>query len=400
MISQRAQDLPRPKNAILRAPSPDRVGVAVDVREIEHDFESVIALRGVSLHVRGGDFFTLLGPSGSGKTTLLRIIAGLLRPSKGRVLIAGRDVTRLPTQARDIGFVFQNYALFPHLDVWQNIEFPLKMRHLDKPTRRRRVDEMLDLISLRGYEKRRPSELSGGQQQRVALARALAHRPGVLLLDEPLGALDRRLRQQLGKDLRRIQQEAGATAIYVTHDQEEAFTLSDRVAVVHDGRVHQEGLPAEIYSLPSDVFVAGFVGEINLLEGKVVTVDKRTVHVQIGASFVECLSKHDMHVGSLATCMLRPEQLLVGRRSAQDARQGNDAACQLGQARVEEVTFIGGRFRVVTRWNDTTLFAHVPIRDVPSVGEVVDLACSKHAFVAVDPMQPSLANREESNDAE
>jgi ABC-type Fe3+/spermidine/putrescine transport system ATPase subunit len=401
MSSQQGSTSLTPAHAVAATPVSEVAGAEVDIRNIVHGFDSVIALRGVSLHVQGGDFFTLLGPSGSGKTTLLRIIAGLLEPSHGTIAIAGRDVTALPTQSRDIGFVFQNYALFPHLNVWQNIEFPLKLRHVAKNERRRRVSEMLDLISLHGYEKRHPSQLSGGQQQRVALARALAHGPGVLLLDEPLGALDRRLRQQLGNDLRRIQREAGATAIYVTHDQEEAFTLSDRVAVVHDGRVHQEGTPAELYSSPADVFVAGFVGETNLLEGKVVDLGEDVVHVRVDDSLFECIKRHDLRIGSIATCMLRPEQVLLKRRSDRRVRpEGNGTMSELGEARVEDVTFIGGRYRVVARWNGAALLAHVPIGDVPSVGDLVDLACAKRAFVAVDHIQPLSADGKEKEDAE
>ncbi|HEY2642393.1 MAG TPA: ABC transporter ATP-binding protein, partial [Galbitalea sp.] len=241
----------------------------VSVRGLRHVFEHSIALAGIDLTIDGGEFMTLLGPSGSGKTTLLRIIAGLIEPSAGSVLIDQVDVTSLPTQQRDISFVFQSYALFPHLTVSQNIEFPLRMRNVDRRARGRRVEEMLELVSLEEMGHRMPAQLSGGQQQRVALARALAHRPKVLLLDEPLGALDRRLRQQLGGELRRILREAAVTTIYVTHDQEEAFILSDRVAVMSRGRIRQVGTPVQIYTRPVDMFVANFVGETNTFTGRV-----------------------------------------------------------------------------------------------------------------------------------
>src|SRR6478672_4655605 len=221
------------------------------------------------LDIVAGEFFSLLGPSGCGKTTTLRMVGGFEYPTAGRVLLRGRDVTKDPPDKRAVNMVFQQYALFPHLTVGDNIAFGPKRQGLPKDETRRRVGEVLDLVRLPGYEKRRPNQLSGGQQQRVALARALANRPNVLLLDEPLGALDLKLRRQLQVELKRIQSEVGITFVYVTHDQEEALTMSDRIAVMHAGKVEQLGTPEELYEQPATRFVADFIGSTNLLRGQV-----------------------------------------------------------------------------------------------------------------------------------
>ena len=224
------------------------------------------ALAGVDLAVRAGEFFTLLGPSGSGKTTLLRLIAGFERPDGGRIELAGRDVTRVPPYARDVNTVFQDYALFPHMTVAQNIEYGLRVRHVPKAQRRERVDRALDMVRLPGLGSRKPAQLSGGQRQRVALARAIVNEPQVLLLDEPLGALDLKLRQEMQLELLRVQREVGITFVYVTHDQEEALTMSDRIAVLNQGNIEQIGVPVEVYEKPRTAFVAGFIGVSNLIE--------------------------------------------------------------------------------------------------------------------------------------
>jgi len=218
----------------------------------------------VSLDVRAGEFVTLLGPSGSGKSSLLHILAGLVDATSGTITVAGRDITRVPPQKREIGLVFQNYALFPHLSARENIRFPHNVRKTPDKEAAERVAEVLELVELTALADRRPDQLSGGQQQRVAVGRAISSVPKVLLLDEPLGALDRRLRQQLGREIRRVQRETGITTLYVTHDQEEAFTMSDRVVVMNHGEIRQVGAPEEVYTRPSDSFVANFVGEVNL----------------------------------------------------------------------------------------------------------------------------------------
>jgi putative spermidine/putrescine transport system ATP-binding protein len=229
-------------------------------------YGDVVAVDGVDLEIEADEFFTMLGPSGSGKTTCLRLIAGFERPDDGRVELGGEDVSGLPPHERDVNTVFQDYALFPHMSVGENVAYGLKIKKVAGDERRRRVAEALGMVRLGGYEDRRPGQLSGGQRQRVALARALVNRPRVLLLDEPLGALDLKLRQQMQQELRTLQQEVGITFVYVTHDQEEALTMSDRLAVFNDGRIEQIGAPAEVYEHPANAFVAGFVGVSNIVE--------------------------------------------------------------------------------------------------------------------------------------
>jgi putative spermidine/putrescine transport system ATP-binding protein len=226
----------------------------------------VVAVSSLDLDVKRGEFFTLLGPSGSGKTTTLRMIAGFEAPDEGRVELGGRDVTALPPYDRQVNTVFQDYALFPHMSVGDNVAYGLRVKGIRREERRKRASEALSTVRLSGYEARKPNQLSGGQQQRVALARAIVNEPKVLLLDEPLGALDLKLREQMQVELKTIQEKVGITFIYVTHDQEEALTMSDRIAVFNDGRIEQVGAPTEIYERPDNAFVAGFVGVSNLLE--------------------------------------------------------------------------------------------------------------------------------------
>jgi putative spermidine/putrescine transport system ATP-binding protein len=231
------------------------------------DADTVTAVDGVDLEIRDGEFFSMLGPSGSGKTTTLRLIAGFELPTEGRVYLHGEDVTRRAPFERDVNTVFQDYALFPHMTVGENVAYGLTIRKVPRPERERRVGDALTMVRLNGYERRKPSQLSGGQRQRVALARALVNRPRVLLLDEPLGALDLKLREEMQLELKAIQRDVSITFVYVTHDQEEALTMSDRLAVFNRGRVEQVGSPAEMYERPATAFVAGFVGTSNLLRG-------------------------------------------------------------------------------------------------------------------------------------
>ena len=241
---------------------------AVEFHEVSRHFGEVKAVDGVSFKVRDGEFFTMLGPSGSGKTTCLRMIAGFEQPTSGQIRLFDQDVTALPPYEREVNTVFQDYALFPHMDVGENIGYGLMVRKVPKAERARRVSELLELVRLSGLEKRKPSELSGGQRQRVALARALILRPKVLLLDEPLGALDLKLRQEVQMELKSIQSEVGITFIFVTHDQEEALTMSDRIAVFDLGRIEQIGAPSDLYEHPRTSFVATFVGTSNLISGQ------------------------------------------------------------------------------------------------------------------------------------
>ena len=240
----------------------------LDVRldGVTKSYGDLVAVDKLDLEIERGAFFTLLGPSGSGKTTTLRMIAGFEEPDSGRVELGGQDVTGVPPYDRAVNTVFQDYALFPHMSVGENVEYGLRVKGIDKAERRRRASEALATVRLPGYENRKPNQLSGGQQQRVALARAIVNEPRVLLLDEPLGALDLKLREQMQVELKTIQSQVGITFIYVTHDQEEALTMSDRIAVFNEGRVQQVGPPAEIYERPDNAFVAGFVGVSNLLE--------------------------------------------------------------------------------------------------------------------------------------
>ena len=242
---------------------------AIRFERVSRHFGDVKAVDEANLEIRDGEFFSMLGPSGSGKTTCLRMIAGFDRPTSGKIFLYGQDVSNLPPYERDVNTVFQDYALFPHMTIEDNIAYGLMVKGIPKAERYKQADEMLDLVRLPGFGYRKPSQLSGGQRQRVALARALINRPKVLLLDEPLGALDLKLRQQMQVELKSIQQRVGITFIFVTHDQEEALTMSDRIAVFNEGKIQQVGAPSEIYERPASAFVAGFVGTSNLVSGEV-----------------------------------------------------------------------------------------------------------------------------------
>jgi putative spermidine/putrescine transport system ATP-binding protein len=270
----------------LREPASEEAAAApaeVDVRldGVRRAYGDVVAVAGIDLEIRRGEFFTMLGPSGSGKTTTLRLIAGFERPDAGRVWLGGADVTSRAPYERDVNTVFQDYALFPHMTVAQNVEYGLRVNRVARRERRDRVEEALRMVRLPDVGARKPLQLSGGQRQRIALARAIVNRPRVLLLDEPLGALDLKLRQEMQIELKRIQQDVGITFVYVTHDQEEALTMSDRVAVFNGGRVEQVGSPADVYEHPATEFVAGFVGTSNVLErdGRRFTVRPEKIHM-------------------------------------------------------------------------------------------------------------------------
>jgi putative spermidine/putrescine transport system ATP-binding protein len=243
--------------------------IAVQFRAVERHFGAVKAVDNVTMDIYDGEFFSMLGPSGSGKTTCLRMIAGFEQPSSGSIQLHGKEVAGVPPYERDVNTVFQDYALFPHMTIADNVGYGLMIRKVPKKERDRRVTDMLELVRLPGIQKRKPSQLSGGQRQRIALARALINQPGVLLLDEPLGALDLKLRQDMQIELKAIQQQVGITFIYVTHDQEEALTMSDRIAIFNAGKIEQIGTPADVYERPSTAFVAGFVGTSNIFTGEV-----------------------------------------------------------------------------------------------------------------------------------
>lgn len=259
--------------------------VMVELRGLRRNFGEVRAVDGIDLDIYEGEFITLLGPSGSGKTTVLRMIAGFEKPDSGTISLLGRDVTDLPPYERDVNTVFQDYALFPHMNVLENIEYGLRVKGSEKQDRRKRALEALQQIRLSGFENRKPAQLSGGQRQRVALARALVNRPSVLLLDEPLGALDLKLREQMQIELKALQREVGITFIFVTHDQEEALSMSDRIVIFNHGRIEQIGSPREIYENPRSAFVSEFVGQTNRIQVQGKQVNIRPEHLTIAKTF-------------------------------------------------------------------------------------------------------------------
>jgi spermidine/putrescine transport system ATP-binding protein len=303
-------------------------------------FGEVRAVDGVDLEIRGGEFFSLLGPSGCGKTTTLRMIGGFELPTGGRIELQGRDVTHAPPDKRPVNMVFQNYALFPHLDVGSNIAFGLRRRKVPDREISQRVDEALQLVKLAGYQKRKPHELSGGQQQRVALARALVNRPVVLLLDEPLGALDLKLRKQMQVELKRIQQEVGITFIYVTHDQEEAMTMSDRIAVMNRGHYEQLGEPENLYERPTTRFVAGFLGVSNLLDGDVVDRNGALTGIKVSDGTVLRAPSELVNGAAQVRVGIRPEKLRVLAMNDGQAADGADGLNRL-QGTVLDASYIG-----------------------------------------------------------
>jgi spermidine/putrescine transport system ATP-binding protein len=287
----------------------------VELRSVTKKFGSFTAVEDVSLGVRGGEFMTFLGPSGCGKTTVLRMISGFETPTKGTVLLDGRDVTGEPPYRRDVNQVFQSYALFPHLTVEENIAFGLRMRKLSRAAIADRVKRGIDLVSLDGFEARKPSQLSGGQRQRVALARAIVCEPKVLLLDEPLSALDAKLRHQMQIELKRLQQRLGITFIFVTHDQGEALTMSDRIAVINKGRVEQVGSVHEIYHAPRTKFVASFIGHANILTANVVARGDDRVHVRLGGK-LDMVIRSDGLLATAETLLvsIRPEKIHIEKQ--------------------------------------------------------------------------------------
>jgi spermidine/putrescine transport system ATP-binding protein len=308
---------------------------SVQVDSVAQRFGSFTALDGVSLSVAAGEFAVLLGPSGSGKTTLLSIIGGFLTPAAGRVLIDGRDMTTVPPAKRPTATVFQDYALFPHMNLGANVAFGLRMRGMPRKTRCARAEEMLALVGLGGTAAKKPHELSGGQRQRVALARSLAVEPAVLLLDEPLGALDLKLRRQMQEELKRIQREVGTTFIHVTHDQEEAMAIADRVVVMNAGRIEDEGEPQRVYLKPRTRFSAGFMGQSSLLDGSVADVglDVVAVATKLGTVKVARANAENVAIGEPVLLSIRPEHFSIAK-----AEHGTQP---LGEAVVQDISFQG-----------------------------------------------------------
>ena len=335
--------------------SRDRGDVAIGLEDVRKSFGKVEAVRGISLDVREGEFLTMLGPSGCGKTTTMRLIAGFEDPDGGRILLRGRDVVGIPPNRREVNMVFQHYALFPHMTVEGNVAYGLRLKKVPKELRRRIVGEMLEVVRLEGFHRRRPAQLSGGQQQRVALARALVNSPAALLLDEPLGALDVKLRKQMQLELKRIQLELGTTFVYVTHDQEEALSMSDRIAVMNQGLIEQLGSPREIYERPQTPFVADFVGVLNAMEIRVDEVRDLTALMRVGGGErVEVPVPTGASTGQWLTAAVRPERVRVQPAGAAD----NGTGSRLG-GEIALIVYLGTltQFHVETSLG-TRLIAH------------------------------------------
>ncbi|MFQ5614359.1 MAG: ABC transporter ATP-binding protein [Anaerolineae bacterium] len=309
--------------------------IDVELRNVTKRFGDIVAVDNVSLEIEDGEFFSLLGPSGCGKTTTLRMIAGFEQPTSGEIFIVGQPTAGTPAFERNTNMVFQNYALFPHMTVAQNVAFGLEMKRVSRSETRQRVAEALEMVRLPGLEDRRPNQLSGGQQQRVALARALVNRPAVLLLDEPLGALDLKLRKEMQLELKDLQHRVGITFVYVTHDQEEALTMSDRIAVMHQGRVLQVGTPTEIYERPGSRFVADFIGETNFLEGQVVEQTNGRVVVELRPDMaIQAPAAGDIAGSTPVTVAIRPEKLRLHPEPSAPGENGLPGV-------IREVVYIG-----------------------------------------------------------
>jgi len=319
-----------------------------------HNDDAVHAVHNVSLKIYDGEFFALLGPSGCGKTTTLRLIAGFEQPTSGEILIDGEMMQGIPAYHRPVNTVFQDYALFPHMTVLQNVMFGLTMEGVDKKEAARRAEQALEMVRMPQATRRKPRELSGGQQQRIALARALVKRPRVLLLDEPLGALDLKLRRDMQFELKAMQQELGITFIYVTHDQEEALTMANRIAVMDSGHVLQVGRPDEIYETPSSRFVADFIGETNFLNGRLLARNGTSgvVSLDEDAEVQAMLSHHDLEAGQPVTVAIRPERIMLRDYDAPLDDLGDGVSCLRGQVR--QTFYIGTDTRYIVRIGDDT----------------------------------------------
>lgn len=381
--------------------------VSLELKEIKKSFtEGEAVLDNISLEISKGEFITLLGSSGCGKTTTLRIIAGLEQPDAGSVWLDGREVTGLEPNQRDVNTVFQNYALFPHMNVAENIGYGLKLKKVPKSEIRKKVSQMLELVQLEGYEKRKPSELSGGQKQRVAIARALVNNPKILLLDEPLGALDLQLRRAMQIELKHLQKKLGITFIYITHDQEEAINMSDRIAVMRDGCIEQIGTPDEIYNHPKTSYVATFVGNANILHGVAESIQGENAIVKIGNDRVivkletsqqdtgDTRAKQYLAAGEKVTLAVRSENILLQETAVigdtgTDHRDTVDISVSGGgldahnknsvsglQATVTEKNFAGGQLRVTLKLSDGTQLIASRYGIDASVAEGQTVRCS------------------------
>jgi spermidine/putrescine transport system ATP-binding protein len=369
----------------------------IDVRldRVTKQFGDMVAVDDISLDISEGEFFSMLGPSGCGKTTTLRMIGGFEDPSAGTIYLGGRDVTDLPPYKRDVNTVFQSYALFPHLNVFENVAFGLRRRKVDKSEIESRVHDTMKLVDLEGFGERRPPQMSGGQQQRVALARALVNHPKVLLLDEPLGALDLKLRKQMQLYLKQIQQEVGITFIYVTHDQEEAMTMSNRLAVMRGGHIEQLGAPEEVYENPATEFVAGFLGASNMIEGDVKESSngETTVLLSTGSSVAVPTARVPVDGGSRVKVGVRPEKISIQREGTPVADGMNSVT---GLLRMSTYIGVSNQYKIEGPGGTaiTVYVQNLGAEAVPTPGERVVLAWKPEHTFAVTP-QDDLSMEED-----
>jgi spermidine/putrescine ABC transporter ATP-binding subunit len=354
---------------------------SVRFEQVVKKYGDLTALESLDLDIGAGEFLTLLGPSGCGKTTTLRLIAGFITPTNGQIFLDDMEITHLAPQDRNVGMVFQDYALFPHMTIAENIAFGLVERGVDKVRTRARVEELLELIEMPDVGERHPAQLSGGQQQRVAVARAVAYAPSVLLMDEPLGALDLKLRESMQIELKRIQRELGITAVYVTHDQSEAMNMSDRIAVMNRGVLEQIGSAEEIYDHPRTKFVAGFVGQINFLECKIVECDGDTALVEACATRFAARGRGPFTLGTTATAALRPERLTLGPPGTGDSGDSRI------EGTIEAVTFAGNLVHTTVRVGDgpSLMVESRPGEVAIGVGEAATISwSSEHCLLLRD----------------
>lgn len=351
------------------------------LRSLAKRFGETVAVDDLSLEIQDGEIMTLLGPSGCGKTTTLRCVAGFVNPDAGDVYLGDERITDLPPERRDIGFVFQNYALWPHMTVYQNLAFGLELRRLSKDEIRRRIQETLALVHMSDLEYRRPRQLSGGQQQRVALARALVLQPSVLLLDEPLSNLDAQLREEMRFEIRELQKQLGITSIYVTHDQAEALVLSDRIAVLHQGKMVQVGTPDEIYNRPSNRFVAGFVGLTSFIEGSISGFDETSgfAMVRTKDGLIIEVEGHDLSPGQPVTLSIRPEHLRLSR----DRHEAPAENYNVLEGEVHRAAYLGDVVDYRIQVGDWELRAHSPTDEALSRGEYVFIIFSPERVTVI-----------------
>ena len=363
----------------------------ITLENVRKQYGSFVAVDDANFSIGRGEFFAMLGPSGCGKTTTLKMIAGFEQPTSGKVILEGEDVSAVPPYKRNVNTVFQQYALFPHMSVFDNVAFGPRSKKLDENIVKTRVMEMLEVVRLSDFAQRRPAQLSGGQQQRVALARALVNYPSALLLDEPLAALDLKLREAMQLELKRIQREVGITFVFVTHDQGEALTMSDRIAVMSEGRIEMIGTPEEIYEEPASVFVAGFIGSANLLPGTVTSLTATGVTVKLNCGATVESSPANVAVGDSVTVMVRPERITPGAAST--------AGRSISVA-VTDLVFQGPSVRLIAKLNDGTEVASVIGSnnkfDLPRPGDRIELSWD-HSGAFTLAGHPEMAGSTTSN---